>query len=85
MALRRIEPLENWQERLIIERAELDSKIIKLTGFLYGEYRSPVTCAKVNAPLLILQLENMVSYLTILDARIDDFSMIDWNSANGGI
>ena len=60
---------ENWQLRVMDETKELEDKINKLGIYL----------EKQNEPdaLLVIQYSTMVTYFTILEARISKFDKGD--------
>ena len=60
---------ENWQLRVMDETKELEDKINKLGIYL----------EKQNEPdaLLVIQYSTMVTYFTILEARISEFDKWD--------
>ena len=60
---------ENWQLRVMDETKELEDKINKLGTYL----------EKQNEPdrLLVIQYSTMVTYFTILEARISKFDKGD--------
>ena len=60
---------ENWQLRVMDEAKELEDKINKLGTYL----------EKQNEPdsLLVIQYSTMVTYFTILEARISEFDKRD--------
>lgn len=60
--------LEDWQERVIIEKNELSEKILKLKTFLRTQTISPKSEVQLNK-----QLDAMKEYLSILNDRISLF------------
>lgn len=71
LPLGNIEHLPPHQQRVLAERAELDSKVSKLSAFLDSERVN--TLPDREAELLIEQLGHMRSYAAVLDQRIADF------------
>jgi len=63
-------PLEPYQQRVIVEKKELDTKLDALTAFLSSGV-IPITENEKN--LLIFQHAAMSSYSKILGLRIDAF------------
>jgi hypothetical protein len=66
--------MTSWQERVLNEKAELDSKICKLSDFLFSG-----SCQEVLAAQDILDLEqqlvHMVKYSSVLRRRIKRFNL----------
>ena len=60
---------ENWQLRVMDEAKELEDKINKL-GIYLEKQNEP-------DPLLVIQYSTMVTYFTILEARISEFDKGD--------
>lgn len=60
---------ENWQLRVMDETKELEDKINKLGTYLEKQNESD--------PLLVIQYSTMVTYFTILEARISEFDKGD--------
>ncbi len=60
---------ENWQLRVMDETKELEDKINKLGTYLEKQNESD--------PLLVIQYSTMVTYFTILEARISKFDKGD--------
>ena len=56
---------ENWQLRVMDEAKELEDKINKLGTYLEKQNEPD--------PLLVIQYSTMVTYFTILEARISKF------------
>lgn len=59
---------KTWQERLSVERAELNKRVWKLESALHGP--DPAVIPSLDRSVLQAQLISMVSYLGILDARL---------------
>jgi len=65
--------LQDWQKRVVVEKAELDAKIIALTQFL--ECENIITLVSPDDfDLLVMQQTHMLHYSDILDQRIAGFS-----------
>ncbi len=60
---------ENWQLRVMDEDKELEDKINKLGTYLEKQNEPD--------PLLVIQYSTMVTYFTILEARISKFDKGD--------
>ena len=60
---------ENWQLRIMDETKELEDKINKLGTYLEKQNEPD--------PLLVIQYSTMVTYFTILEARISEFDKWD--------
>ena len=60
---------ENWQFRVMDETKELEDKINKLGTYLEKQNEPD--------PLLVIQYSTMVTYFTILEARISKFDKGD--------
>jgi hypothetical protein len=61
--------MEDYQERVIKEKADLDSKIVSLAGFIHSE---KFWCAsEIEIALLDKQLQIMIGYSKVLRTRID--------------
>ncbi len=63
--------MEDYQERAIKERKELNEKIVKLTTFLFSE--KVYSLDEVEKDQLHGQLHTMINYSTILFDRIVNF------------
>jgi len=61
--------MDNWRDRLLVERDELAERLRKLEGFIDEGDLSKL--AVEQAALLIAQGYAMRQYLDILDARLD--------------
>lgn len=68
-----MKPQRQIQKELIIEKKELDTKLVKLSEFLYTQPFHTLT--KKHQALLIRQAEYMRGYSHILEARIADLSI----------
>lgn len=60
-----------YQERVVIEKQELDDKIDKLEAFLRSENYQGVDL--LNQQLMMQQLGIMLAYSSILSRRIETF------------
>jgi hypothetical protein len=63
--------MEAYQERVVLEKNELDEKISKLSTFISSEKFSSVKEDEVNR--LRNQLSIMIDYSNILGERISNF------------
>jgi len=63
--------MEAYQERVVLEKKELDDKISKLSPFIGSEKFSSVKEEEANR--LRNQLSIMIDYSNILGERIDNF------------
>ena len=65
---------EAYQERVMVERAELDDKVQKLIRFIAGAgYQNLEFAEQV---LLVEQLAFMEAYRRVLDARIERWPLL---------
>jgi hypothetical protein len=60
--------METFKERLIVEKEQLDEKLIKLKNFIIGP--AFVDIESVQRSLLIIQMHAMETYSHCLDERI---------------
>ena len=60
--------MEDWQERVVVERDELNIKLIKLGAFLYDDVF--LTLSPIDRTLLKCQHMAMNVYCRILSERI---------------
>lgn len=63
--------MESFQERVLNEKKELDTKIEKLGEFVKTEFFQ--TLPEIDSQLLNLQLGTMKIYSQILDVRMERF------------
>lgn len=63
--------LQDWQQRVVDEKTDLDEKIIKLSNFIQSNKFKEVKGSQGR--LLTEQLSAMRVYSTILHRRIVDF------------
>jgi len=63
--------MQPHQERVLIEKAELDDKCLKLNSFINGETYK--TLNSIEQSLLTKQLAAMTAYSEILEERITTF------------
>lgn len=67
--------MKDWQQRVIIERAELDERIKKLAHFI-KKWESGDLSENLSVEdlwLLRIQFSCMTQYLSVLDKRIENF------------
>ena len=62
--------MEDWQQRVVEEKKELNEKIMKLVTFLFT---STFEISENARKLLEMQRDVMLKYSDILTARIEDF------------
>ena len=62
--------MENWQQRIIDEKEELDTKLTKLEKFIYNEEGTFNSLSNMNQNLLRAQAEIMAEYSAVLRRRI---------------
>ena len=62
--------MENWQQRIIDEKEELDTKLTKLEKFIYNEEGTFNSLPSIDQNLLGRQAEIMAEYSAILRKRI---------------
>lgn len=63
--------MEAWQERVVAERHELNLKHEKLDNFMIGD--DFFKLSKIDQSSLRSQYHIMLTYLYILDTRIESF------------
>jgi len=61
-----------YQKRVIIEKEELDKKIVKLTTFLFSKEAAGIK--RDEAKRMLQQTYAMIDYSRILDKRVASFS-----------
>jgi hypothetical protein len=64
--------LPPYQHRVVIEKCELDVKIMNLNAFFASEKFNDLNA--VNAQILLRQLNAMIAYSQALALRIEDFN-----------
>ena len=64
--------MEDYQERVVKEKIELDQKKNSLTDYMHGDFFANLSA--VDQGLLMIQLEAMKMYSDTLTRRIDCFS-----------
>ena len=62
--------MEDWQQRVLDERRELDERLVKLLSFLVNK---SFGVSKADVDLLCDQRDIMIEYRDVLDARIARF------------
>lgn len=63
--------MQDWQQRVIDEKDQLQEKINKLTDFSSSD--TYIALPRVQQELLVLQLAYMINYRDILSLRIKTF------------
>lgn len=64
--------MEDWQERLLDEKAELEKRKIKLFQYLRNNFDGSLTTQEeLNKKLLEAQLHWMSGYLDVLQKRVE--------------
>ena len=63
--------MEDWQERVVQEKKELDEKITKLKAMICSDKFEAL--ADTDQRLLVMQLSAMKQYASVLKARIERF------------
>ena len=66
--------MEDYIERVVIERSELLDKIRKLTGFIYSE--RVLNISKKEQDRMQKQLYIMLEYARILSERISEYILL---------
>ena len=66
--------MESWQERVIVEKTELDEKLIRLSKFLISPERHTIHIKDLK--LLELQYSHMKNYRWALSERIARFQSV---------
>lgn len=64
--------MQPHQERVVTEKADLDEKISKLSGFMHGETYAELPA--VDQGLLMVQIRAMKLYSETLSQRIQVFN-----------
>jgi len=64
--------MNEYQERVIVEREELSIKLEKLIEFMHSDYYSSL--GAIDQGLLMVQNVAMTMYLDTLDRRIELFN-----------
>lgn len=65
--------MKGWQERVITENLNLNTKIRKLIGLLLDDGVDDRIPSKIDQNLLAIQLRIMIKYSEILTKRIAGF------------
>lgn len=65
--------MKGWQERVITENLNLNTKIRKLIGLLLDDGVDDRIPSKIDQNLLAIQLRIMIKYSEILTKRIEGF------------
>lgn len=63
--------MKDYQQRVVVERTELDQKLSRLRAFISSEQFQ--TVAAFEQVRLLRQQDIMQQYLAVLDERIADF------------
>jgi hypothetical protein len=69
-------PMQEYQQRVVDEKADLDEKLSKLSVFIEGSFAGKMTFGELpedEQKRLVRQQELMKGYSEILGARIDAF------------
>ena len=70
---RDINRLNEWQKRIIQEKVELDEKIRRMRDFFSIHNEEFENSDRQKLQLMIMQLQCMVEYSTLLMVRIEGF------------
>lgn len=68
--------MEDWQQRVLQEKAQLDAKLRKLTEFLNARLGKKILSERQES-LLRRQRDAMREYSDILDERIKEFALAE--------